>query len=37
MKTETTQNNHTTKSQTLFMALELSNTKWRLGFTIGLG
>jgi transposase len=37
METETTQNNHTIKSPTLFMALELSNTKWRLGFTIGLG
>ena len=37
METETTQNNHTINAQTLFMALELSNTKWRLGFTIGLG
>jgi transposase len=37
MVTETTQINHTTNSQTLFMALELSNTEWRLGFTIGLG
>jgi transposase len=37
METETTQINHTINSQILFMALELSNTKWRLGFTIGLG
>mgnify|MGYP001812803928 CR=1 FL=1 len=37
MEAETTQNNHTINSPTLFMALELSNTKWRLGFTIGLG
>lgn len=37
MVTETTQNNHTINSQILFMAMELSNTQWRLGFTIGLG
>ena len=37
MDTETTPNNHTTTSQTLFLALELSNRQWRLGFTIGLG
>lgn len=37
MDTETTQVNHTINSPILFMALELSNTKWRLGFTIGLG
>jgi transposase len=37
MDTETTQNNNTINSQILFMAMELSNTKWRLGFTIGLG
>ena len=37
MDTETTQTNHTTNTPTLFMAMELSNTKWRLGFTIGLG
>jgi len=37
METETTQNNHTINSQILYMAMELSNTKWRLGFTIGLG
>lgn len=37
MDTETTQNNHTINSQNLFMAMELSSTKWGLGFTIGLG
>ena len=37
MVTETTQDNLTTNGQPLYMALELSNTKWRLGFTIGLG
>ena len=37
MATETTQTNHTMIPQTLYMALELSNTNWRLGFTIGLG
>ena len=37
MVTETTQDNPTTNGQPLYMALELSNTKWRLGFTIGLG
>ena len=37
MVPKTTHNNHTTVSQTLFLALELSNSKWRLGFTIGLG
>jgi len=37
METETTQINHTINSPILFMAMELSNTKWRLGFTIGLG
>ena len=37
MVTETTQTNHTMIPQTLNMALELSNTNWRLGFTIGLG
>jgi transposase len=37
MVTETTQNNPTTIEQPLYMALELSNTEWRLGFTIGLG
>lgn len=37
MDTETTQNNHTINSQILCMAMELSNTKWGLGFTIGLG
>jgi transposase len=37
METETTQNNHTINSQILFMAMELSNTKWGLGFTNGLG
>jgi transposase len=37
METETTQINHTTNSESLYMALQLSNTKWRLGFTIGLG
>ena len=37
MEPKTTQTNHTMISQTLYMALELSNTEWRLGFTIGLG
>jgi transposase len=37
MVAETTQTNDTTILQTLYMALELSNSKWRLGFTIGLG
>ena len=37
MDTETTQNYHTINSQILFMSMELSNTKWGLGFTIGLG
>jgi len=37
MEPKTTQTNHTMNSQTLYMAMELSNTEWRLGFTIGLG
>ena len=37
MEPKTTQNNHTTNPQKLYMAMELSNTEWRLGFTIGLG
>jgi len=35
MVTETTQLNLTT--QCLYLAIELSNQEWRLGFTIGLG
>lgn len=37
MEPKTTQTNHTTSLQKLYMAMELSNTEWRLGFTIGLG
>jgi len=37
MEPKTTQANHTTSVQKLYMAMELSNTEWRLGFTIGLG
>jgi transposase len=37
MVTEITQTNHTMIMQSLYMAIELSNTQWRLGFTIGLG
>lgn len=38
MKTETThQTNDTTVSSKLYLALELSNAEWKLGFTIGLG
>ena len=37
MEPKTTQTNHTMISQALYLALELSNSKWRLGFTIGLG
>jgi len=37
MDTETTQVNPTMIEQPLYMALELSNSQWRLGFTIGLG
>jgi len=29
--------NYTTNSQVLYLAFELSNNKWKLGFTIGLG
>lgn len=38
MKTETTRTrNDTPFSQNLYMAIELSNTEWKLGFTIGFG
>lgn len=37
MEPKTTQNNYTTNLQKLYMAMELSNTEWRLGFSIGLG
>jgi len=37
MVTETTQDNPTTNEQPLYLALELSQTQWRLGFSIGLG
>lgn len=37
MVAETTQTNHTMNLQTLYMALELSDSQWRLGFSIGLG
>jgi transposase len=38
MKTETTHpTNDTTVSSKLYLALELSNAEWKLGFTIGLG
>jgi transposase len=37
MATETTQINHTTVSQHLYMAIELSKAEWKLGFTVGLG
>jgi transposase len=37
MKPETTQNNHTTYEPNLYMAMELGNQEWKLGFTIGLG
>ncbi len=37
MEPKTTQVNHTTNPQKIYMAMELSNTEWRLGFTIGLG
>jgi transposase len=33
----TRQTNDTTVSSKLYLALELSNTEWKLGFTIGLG
>ena len=36
MELETTQTNDTTISQNLYMAIELSNAQWKLGFTIGL-
>jgi transposase len=36
MKNETTQSEYSTL-QTLYIAFELSNKKWKLGFTIGLG
>lgn len=37
MVTETTQINHTPFSPNLYMAIELSNAEWKLGFTVGLG
>lgn len=38
MKTKMThETNHTTVSSKLYLALELSNADWKLGFTIGLG
>jgi len=37
MASETTQINHTTFSQHLYMAIELSKAEWKLGFTVGLG
>jgi transposase len=37
MEPETTQNNDTTYEPNLYMAMELSNQEWRLGFTIGPG
>lgn len=37
MTTETTYLNLTTPSPYLYMAIELSNTEWHLGFTVGLG
>ena len=37
MEPKTTQTNNTMISQALYLALELSNSKWCLGFTIGLG
>jgi transposase len=38
MKPETTRTtNDTSFSQNLYMAIELSNTEWKLGFTIGFG
>jgi transposase len=37
MEGKTTQTNDTTNSQNLYMALELSNAQWKLGFTTGLG
>jgi transposase len=38
METATTRGaNYTTNSQVLYLAFELSNNKWKLGFTIGLG
>ena len=37
MEPKTTQINHTTNPQKLYMAMELSNKEWRLGFSIGLG
>ena len=37
MASETTQVNHTTFTPNLYMAMELSNAEWKLGFTVGLG
>ena len=37
MASETTQINHTTFTPNLYMAMELSNAEWKLGFTVGLG
>jgi len=37
METETTQGNPTMNAQPLYMALELSQAQWRLGFSIGFG
>ena len=37
MELETIQTNDTTNSQNLYMAIELSNAQWKLGFTTGLG
>jgi transposase len=37
MKPEKTQTNDTTISQNLYLAIELSDAQWKLGFTIGLG
>ena len=37
MASETTQVNHTIFTPNLYIAFELSNAEWKLGFTVGLG